>query len=88
MEGVSLLERDVPFRKTHNLRESGEACARVDESLVSLAQRAEDLTQFAWVFRYPGEPEQPSREEAEAALAVAREVYEAALSRLPAEVRP
>jgi HEPN domain-containing protein len=79
---------DVPFRKTHNLRELGEACARVDESLASLAEQAEDLTQFAWVFRYPGEPEEPSREEAETALALAREVYEAVLSRLPAEVRP
>jgi len=79
---------DVPFRKTHNLRELGEACARVDGSLASLAEWAEDLTQFAWIFRYPGEPEEPSGEEAEAALAMARKVYEAVLSRLPTEVRP
>src|SRR5215510_11380672 len=36
---------DMPFRKTHNLRELGEACARLDRSLASLAERAEDLTQ-------------------------------------------
>jgi HEPN domain-containing protein len=83
-----LFWNDVPFRKTHNLRELGEACARVDGSLASLAERAEDLTQFAWVFRYPGEPEEPSHEEAESALALAREVYDAVLSRLPPEVRP
>ncbi|WP_447972359.1 HEPN domain-containing protein [Nitrospira sp. Kam-Ns4a] len=83
-----LFWHDVPFRKTHNLRELGEAGAGIDASLATLAQRAEDLTQFAWVFRYPGEPEQPSREEAEAALALAREVYEAVLARLPGEVRP
>ena len=35
----------------------------------------------------PGEPEEPPREEAEGALATAREVYEALLARLPAEVR-
>lgn len=62
-----LFWHDVPFRKTHNLRELGEACAGLDRSLAQLAQRAEDLTQFAWVFRY---------------------VYEAALARLPQEVRP
>jgi HEPN domain-containing protein len=56
--------------------------------LASLAEWAEDLTQFAWVFRYPGEPEEPSREEAESALALAREVYDTVLSRLPAEVGP
>jgi HEPN domain-containing protein len=83
-----LFWNDVPFRKTHNLRELGEACARVDGSLASLSEWAEDLTQFAWVFRYPGEPEEPSREEAESALALAREVYDTVLSRLPAEVGP
>lgn len=54
-----LFWHDVPFRKTHNLRELGEGCAGIDASLAPLAQRAEDLTQFAWVFRYPGEPEEP-----------------------------
>jgi HEPN domain-containing protein len=72
----------------NDLRELGRACACVDGSLASLAEQAEDLTQFAWVFRYPGEPEEPARGEAEAALILAREVYEAVLSRLPAEVRP
>ncbi len=42
---------DVPFRKTHDLRELGSACASIDRSLRSLAERAEDLTQFAWEFR-------------------------------------
>ena len=83
-----LFWNDMPFRKTHNLRELGEACVRFDGSLASLAEQAEDLTQFAWVFRYPGEPEEPSREEAESALALAREIYDAVLSRLPAEVGP
>lgn len=83
-----LFWNDTPFRKTHNLRELGEACVRLDASLAALAERAEDLTQFAWVFRYPGEPAQPERQEAEAALALAREVYEAVLSRLPQETWP
>ena len=83
-----LFWNDTPFRKTHNLRELGEACVRLDASLATLEERAEDLTQFAWVFRYPGEPVQPEPEEADAALALAREVSEAVLSRLPQEARP
>jgi hypothetical protein len=46
------------------------------------------LTEYAWKFRYPGEPEEPPVAEAEDALALARELNEAILSRLPAEVRP
>lgn len=42
-----LFWHDVPFRKTHNLRELGEACIGLDSALASLARRAEDLTQFA-----------------------------------------
>jgi HEPN domain-containing protein len=87
-EKAFLFWHDVPSRKTHNLWELGEACVALDSSLQPLAERAEDLTQFAWLFRYPGEPEEPALEEAEAALALARAVYDAVLARLPEEVRP
>ena len=79
---------DRPFRKTHNLEEIGAACAEIDPSLRGLLERAVPLSEYAWRFRYPGEPEEPPREEAEGALATAREVYEALLARLPEEVRP
>jgi len=46
------------------------------------------LKEYAWRFRDPGEPDGPSVAEARDALALAREVYEAILSRLPEEVRP
>src|SRR6266540_2733274 len=49
-----LFWNDLPFRKTHDLRELGDACASLDRSLAALAQRAEQLTPFAWVFHYPG----------------------------------
>src|SRR5438128_10386916 len=45
-----LFWNDVPFRKTHNLRELGEACIRIDVSFAELTVRAEDLTEFAWLF--------------------------------------
>lgn len=74
--------------QTHNLVEIGEACVAVDSTLEMLLRRAAPLTEYAWKFRYPGEPQLPPIEEAEAALLLAREVYDAILSRLPAAVRP
>jgi HEPN domain-containing protein len=50
--------RDVPFRKTHDLAEIGQQCIAVDRSLEALCRSAEGLTTFAWIFRYPGEPEE------------------------------
>ena len=51
------------FWKTHNLTELGQMCTAVDASLGSLLQRAARLTDYAWKYRYPGEPEEPPREE-------------------------
>lgn len=79
---------DRPFRRTHDLVELGQACADSDPTLETLLRQAAPLTEYAWRFRYPGDPEQPDEEEARAALSVAGQVYEAILSRLPAEVRP
>lgn len=79
---------DVPFRKTHDLAEIGQQCIGLDRSLEPVCRRAEALTTFAWIFRYPGELEEPSVEDAVSALALARDVYNSVLSRLPEEVRP
>ena len=76
------------FRKTHNLVELGEPCARIDQLLEPLLRRAAPLTEYAWKFRYPGDPEEPTVEEAVNALAVASNVYDALLDRLPVQVRP
>ncbi len=77
-----------PFRKTHNLTEVGGLCADVDGSLEPLLRRAAVLADYAWKFRYPGDSDEPAREEAEEALATAPEVYDAILARLPEEARP
>jgi HEPN domain-containing protein len=76
---------DLPFRKTHDLAEIGHQCASLDPSLEPLLMRAASLTQYAWKFRYPGEPEEPSREVAEISIALAREVHAAIVSLLPQE---
>lgn len=77
-----------PFRKTHNLEEIGEACLQIDASLKEIVDEAVPLTEYAWAFRYPGDPETPKLEEAQAALALARKVYKAILKLAPAETHP
>jgi HEPN domain-containing protein len=79
---------DTPFRKTHDLEESGEACIAIDATLRETIERAIPLTEYAWKFRYPGEPEEPTREEADDALAAARDVYAAIAALLPDEAKP
>jgi HEPN domain-containing protein len=78
----------VPFRKTHNLIELGEACCQIDRSLDPLLRRAAPLTEYAWKFRYPGDPEEATAKEAAEALSTAREVFDAVLKCLPADGLP
>lgn len=78
---------DVSFRRTHNLVEIGQLCAHSEPDLEDLTRRAAPLSEYAWKFRYPGEPEQPSREEAREAFVLAREIHMAILGHLPDEVR-
>jgi HEPN domain-containing protein len=76
------------FRKTHNLEEIGEQCLAVDPSLREVIDQAVPLSEYAWKFRYPGEPFQPEADEAAEAQATARGVFEAVVNRLPVAVRP
>ena len=77
-----------PFRKTHNLEELGEQSLGVAPELRASVDRAVPLTDYAWKFRYPGDPAAPSRDEAQSALTIARGTFEAILRQLPEEVRP
>lgn len=67
-----LVWHDVPFRKTHNLEELGEQCLTIDSPLRQVVDRATSLTEYAWKFRYPGEPEAATRSEADDARARAK----------------
>lgn len=78
-----LVLHDQPFRKTHSLEELGEQCLKLDVSLKPVVDRAVPLTEYAWSFRYPGEAEEPSLEEAQAALAIAGDALKAILERSP-----
>lgn len=77
-----------PFRKTHNLEEIGEACLAIDPTLESAVDEAVPLTEYAWVYRYPGPTAAPTLEEAEEARSAAWNLYRAILDRLPQEVHP
>ena len=79
---------DRPFRKTHNLVELGDQCREIDPTLENLLRRAARLTEFAWKFRYPGEPFEPSPDEAQDGLRLAQDVLAAVVDRLPSGTWP
>ncbi len=60
----------------------------IEPGLRSAIDPAVPLTEYASKFRYPGEPEEPTRQEAEEAVRLARQLCDAILGRLPPDVRP
>ena len=78
----------MPFRRVHELDELGEQCVGIDSSLAELVGRADALIKYAWRYRYPGAPHEPTPDEGRIAFNLAREVMDAILGRLPLEVRP
>jgi HEPN domain-containing protein len=79
---------DRAFRKTHDRVELGAQCADLDRTLDPILRRVAPLTEYAWRYRYPGEPFSPTPAEVHDALTRARDAVSAVLERLPAEVRP
>jgi HEPN domain-containing protein len=77
-----------PFRKTHNLEEIGEQCLAIDPTLSETVDQAVPLTEYAWRFRYPGDPKGIDANEAGEALKTASIVHDAILCRLPPDARP
>lgn len=73
----------MPFRKTHNLREIGDQCISLDASLRELVEASIPLSDYAWEYRYPGEDEEPTRKEAQQAMTVAKKVYREFTKELP-----
>lgn len=78
---------DIPFRKTHSLEEIGQQCVTIDPTMRELLDRVVPLTEYAWKFRYPGEVEEPTIQEAKDALQIAKDFCDAILTRLPADVK-
>ena len=64
---------DIPFPKTHNLTELVVECQKVNPSAARLMEYANLLTPYATEFRYPGDVFEPTLEDAESALKMAKE---------------
>jgi len=75
-----------PFRKTPDLVEVGRQGVAIDATLEPLLRRAESMTVYALAFRCQGDGENPTVEETQGTLAIAREVVEAMLALLPADI--
>lgn len=56
--------------------------------MLPIVNEAVPLSEYAWAFRYPGEPEVPEIGEAQDALRIANKVYQAILQRVPHEAHP
>ncbi len=65
------------IRTTHDLRELGRQVSAIDPGLADLAARGASLTPFAWIFRYPGESDEPTLDEAVEVVSLARSMFEA-----------
>ena len=82
-----LVQYERPFRKTHNLTELGGAVARTEPTLAELMRQASLMSEFAWRFRYPGDPASVSEEDALRAIELAERVLAEVRLRLPASSR-
>ena len=76
---------DQPFRKTHSIEELGRLCVTIAPELSSAVDAAVPLTAYAWKFRYPGDVDEPTRDEAERALQTARSLVQAIERLIPAQ---
>jgi HEPN domain-containing protein len=72
----------IAFRKTHDLTYLGTQCATADISLEPALKEAEELTDYASVFRYPDAPYEPDRPEALRAIEIADKLCAAVRVRL------
>ena len=76
--------RDQPFRRTHDLVELTRQCTDLEPALISALHGIGPLTRFAWEFRYPGESEAPSMDQARDWLAKVKQLLRAVEVWLPA----
>jgi hypothetical protein len=74
---------DSAFRKTHNLEELGKLCSRIDGTLAPAMEDVTPLTEYAARFRYPGAPWEPTLQEAQESIEVARTFVHTMLTRQP-----
>lgn len=79
-----LVCHDEPFQKTHDLGKLGHQGMQLDPELESFVEEVVDLSKYAWMFRYPGDPVAPTIEEAAEILLRARRAVEQVALRIAA----
>src|SRR5437016_5455665 len=72
-----------PFRKTHDLTELGKSVCRSRSRPRTALSTRRAVDGLCLGVSLPGEKEEPTREEAEEAMTIAYEIYNAILDRLP-----
>ena len=76
------------FPKTHDLRVLGAACVTIDPTLGGVSSSVAPISGYAVETRYPSPWGAPTVAEAQEAIRLAREMYDAVIARLPTEVKP
>lgn len=77
-----LTAHETVFPKTHDLELLLHLCAQTEENFSGLGEAAGELTPLATEFRYPGDVNTPSVEDAERALLHAETVLSHVITRL------
>ncbi len=78
---------DQPFRKTHDLAALATQCAGLDATLAPIVTGLDDLTEYAWAYRYPTDISEPSVSDVDEARELASGALRQIAARLPKEVR-
>ena len=71
--------------RTHDLGKLGKQAVELDPTLEPLIDEVVEFTKYAWMFRYPGDIDEPSVTDAVAVLHRVRAFVEALLARLSEE---
>lgn len=80
-----LVWHDRPFARTHDLGKLGKQAVELDSALEPHIDDVVEFTQYAWIFRYPGDVDLPAIADADAVLRKVRAFVEAMQGRLPEE---
>ncbi len=83
-----LTSRDVDFVWLHDIKYLLDLCISRDAGFERFGHSAKSLNDYAVTFGYPSSRPDPTPEQAREAFAVAREVYQFVLDRLPVQAHP
>jgi HEPN domain-containing protein len=76
------------FKKTHDLKELGDPCVKLDLTLEPIVVRVAPISAWAIETRYPSIVESETSEQVASAIETVRELFRQILSRLPEETHP